>query len=313
MNTKKIIAILLAMATVLTITAACGKEKNEEEVGTITNANGEVISTVGHSIEYVTGENGVTVLNSETLEPETIVHSYVEITDANGEAITNKNNEKVTVEYNDSPVESTLPQGKPVEENKKLLEKAFASGKFYMSMTMTMSEPSMPSLKVTTKMVMATNGKDIFYTADMNAAGIIKVGMGALQKDGKAYAFDTQNKTYCVSDESAQKLDLSSMLNSIGIKSGSNYIKSTEVTDNGKVYICEEYNTDFGVSKYYFDKTTEELKRIEHEKGDMGVIIVDKFIKNPGDNYFAVPSGYKEVSQDEFAKSFENMFGSLPF
>ena len=306
MNTKKLIAILLALATVLTITAACSKEKNEEEVATIVDENGKVIPTAGYTVEYVTGENGVTILNQETLEPETTVHYFVEVTDPNGVAVTNKNNEKVTVEY-------VSPEGKPVEENKKLLEKAFASGKFYMETSITMTEPSMPSLKMTAKMKMAINGENVFYTVDMNAANIIKIGMGALKKGDKAYMLDTTNKKYCVADASSADMNFEDMFDSFGIQTSGSYIKTTEVTDNGKVYICEEYKTDLGTSKYYFDKNTEELKRIEHSDAEMGVMIVDKFVKNPDDSYFALPSGYKEISQEEFAKSFEKMFGSMPF
>lgn len=314
MNTKKLIAIILSLVTVLVLTAACGKNDEETTTGVtekFTDADGNELIV---SVEYVTDENGNNILD-ENLEPKTTQYYYVEVTDENGEAITDKNNEKVTIEYNTGAVEVTLPEGKPVQENKRLLEKAFSSGKFYVQMTSTMiPEPSMPSLKVTMKMTIATNGTDVSYTADVNAAGLIKMGMGALLKDGKGYMLDTREKKYCAVDAATSGgINADELLATLGIQTTGNYIKSTEVQDKGKTYICEEYKTDFGVSKYYFDKNTEELKRIEHEKAEIGVIVVDKFVKNPDSSYFAIPSGYKQVSQEEFAKSYENMLGSLPF
>ncbi len=316
MNTKKLIAILLALVTVLAITAACSKEKNEEEVATIVDENGKVVETVSYSVEYVVDENGDKVINKDTLEQETIIHHFVEVTDKNGVAVTGKDNEKVTQEYTTefdfsemTTVEvETLPQGKPVEQNKKLLEKAFSSGAFYMEMSVE------NELKMPMKMTFATSGENLYFAFDINL-GFVKMGYGALQKDGKSYAIDKTNKQYCVSDSATSNTaDIEDMLSTIVVDSNANYIKSSEVTFKGKAYICEEYKTQFGVSKYYFDKNTEALSRIEHQNSDVGnVIVVDKFVRNPGDSYFAVPSGYKKVSEEEFNKSFEQSFGSLPF
>ena len=76
MNTKKFIAILLCLVAVLTITAACSKDKNEDVTvyqtdlwgETVTNEKGEnvTIPVEGTSIEYVTDKNGNKLLDDKT-------------------------------------------------------------------------------------------------------------------------------------------------------------------------------------------------------------------------------------------------------
>ena len=106
--------------------------------------------------------------------------------------------------------------------------------------------------------------------------------------------------------------EVEDMMSTLVRDSNANYIQTSVVKSGGKTYICEEYETEMGTSKYYFDKSTEELKRIEHDNPEAKtVLIVNKFVKNPSSSYFAVPSGYKKVSAEEFNSSFEDLANSM--
>ncbi|MBQ7957330.1 MAG: hypothetical protein IJ279_04765 [Clostridia bacterium] len=341
MKMKKLIAGLICLATVLTVTAACSKDKIDvddvtvyqtDAYGeTVTNAKGEnvTIAIEDVSVEYVTDDKGNKVLDDDGKEA-TILHYYVTDVDDKGNAVTNENKEPVTKEHTSANPEQTtvglgniqdimngdaevptvevetLPEGTTIKENKKLLEKAFSSGKFYMDMSIK-NELGAPM-----SMTFATNGSDIYFGFNVNLLGL-KMGYAGLQKDGKSYAIDINAKKYCESDSSAADTsEAEDMMSTLVIDKNANYIQTSVVKSKGVTYICEEYKTEMGTSKYYFDQKTEDLKRIEHDNPEAKVVIVvNKFVKNPSASYFAIPSGYKKVSPEEFNSSFENVLGSL--
>ena len=119
MNTKKFIAILLCLVAVLTITAACSKDKGEDVTvyqtdiwgETVTNDKGEnvTIPVEGTSIEYVTDKNGNKLLD-ENGEKVTILHYYVNDVDDEGNVVTNANKEPVTQAHSSAP-STTTPMG----------------------------------------------------------------------------------------------------------------------------------------------------------------------------------------------------------
>ncbi len=343
MKMKKLIAGLIGLVTVLTVTAACSKDKVDVDDVTVyqtneygevvTNAKGEKVTVALEdvSVEYVTDENGNKVLDKDTGKEATILHYYVTDVDEKGNVVTNANKEPVTKKHSSSvdkesttaslgsledfingggevtTVEvETLPEGTTIKENKKLLEKAFSTGKFYMDVSIK-NELGMP-----VSMIFATSGNNMYFGMNVNLLGM-KMGYAALQKDGKAYAIDTVSKKYCESDAATTDTsEVEDMMSTLVRDSNANYIQTSVVKSGGKTYICEEYETEMGTSKYYFDKSTEELKRIEHDNPEAKtVLIVNKFVKNPSSSYFAVPSGYKKVSAEEFNSSFEDLANSM--
>lgn len=328
MKTKKLIAMLLCLAAVLTVTAACSKDEVEQEqvvvyetdfLGqTIVDENGEpvTVDVAGTSVEYVTNEDGTKVIDDDTGEQKTVIHYYVTEVDDKGKPVTNANKEPVTKHHSSSGGESagemttieveTLPEGTVVEENNKLLEKAFSSGKFYIDMSV-QNEMGIPM-----GMTFGTNGNDVYYAMSVNMLGLLKMNVAGLMVDGKAYVIDKESKTYCETQAEGSKEEMEEMLGALVVDSDADFVQTTVVKSKGKTYICEEYKTDYGTSKYYFDEKTEELKRIEHENSDVGnVVEVNKFVKDPDSSYFQVPSGYKKISEEEFNKKFENVMGSL--
>ncbi|MBE6782500.1 MAG: hypothetical protein E7536_00620 [Ruminococcaceae bacterium] len=327
MKTKKLIAMLLCLATVLVITAACSKDEEEEPVvlyetnvfgETVTNEKGEpvTVDVVGTTVEYVTNSDGKVVVDSGTGEQQTIIHYYVTEVDDKGNVVTNANKEPVTKHHSSSggseviettTVEvETLPEGTVVEENKKLLEKAFSSGKFYIDMSV--ENP----IGIPMGMTFATNGTDVYYCMSVNALNILKFNVAGLMTGGKAYVIDNESKTYCETQAAGTAEEMEDMMGALVVDTDANYIQTTIVTSKGKTYICEEYATEYGSSKYYFDQTTEELKRIEHDNSDVGnVVIVNKFIKDPDSSYFQLPGGYKKITEEEFNSNFEDMMGAF--
>ena len=342
MNTKKIIAIILCLATVVAITAACTKKEPGVDDVTVyqTDAFGEIVtdengekvtlSLEDISVEYVTDKNGNKVLDEDGNEA-TILHYYITDVDDEGNVVTDENKKPVTKEHTSSNKENTtaglgnlqdyingdeelptveietIPEGTTIKENKKLLEKAFGSGKFYMDLSVE-NQLGMPMT-----MTLAISGSDKIYVGfNVNMLGL-KMGYATLQANGKSYAIDTNTKTYCESDSVSSDIsDVDEITSSLVYGDSMKYVQTSEVKYKGVKYFCEEYETEMGTSKYYFDKTTEELKRIEHNNSDAKtVLVVKKFVKNPSDSYFTVPGGYRKVSPEEFNGSFENVLGSL--
>ena len=342
MNTKKIIALILCLATVVVITAACTKKGPDVDDFTVyetdvfgeyvTDKNGEkvTLSLEDVSVEYVTDKNGNKILDEDGNEV-TILHYYITDVDDEGNVVTDKNKEPVTKEHTSSKQESTtmglgniqdilngdvepttveietIPEGTTIKENKKLLEKAFSTGKFYMDLSVE------NQLGIPMTMTLAISGADKVYVAfNANLYGM-KMGYATLQANGKSYAIDTTAKKYCESDSVATDVsDIDEITSSLVYGDSMKYVQTSEVKYKGVTYICEEYETEMGKSKYYFDKNTEELKRIEHDTSEANtVLVVKKFVKNPSDSYFTVPSGYKKVSSEEFNSSFEGLLGSF--
>lgn len=247
--------------------------------------------------------------------------------DENGEIVTDENNEPVTRPHNsgkndenDDTTESfediyediqngeittgevqTMPEGTVVNKNKKLLEKAFSSGKFYVDASLD-NELGLPM-----GIVFASNGEALCYNINFNAYNIMKMDISMLYKDGTMYMMDNESKIYCEA-ATGDSAEMEDMIGSMFDTSAAGYIKTTEVTTGGKTYICEEYSS----GRYYFDKSTEQLKRIEtDDSGETMVILVNEFTKNPDSSVFSVPSKYKKVTPEEFESSMGDIFGGL--
>ena len=74
------------------------------------------------------------------------------------------------------------------------------------------------------------------------------------------------------------------------------YVKTTEVTSNGKKYICEEYKSGDSTVKCYFD-SKDSLVKMEMISSE-GVVVLDNVTLSSkvDQNVFKVPSGYTDIS-----------------
>ncbi len=344
MNTKKFIAIVLCLVTVLTITAACAKDPIEDVTvyetdlwgETVTNEKGEnvTVAVEGGSIEYVTDEKGNQVLD-ENGEKLTILHYYVHDVDDEGNVVTNENKEPVTKVHSSAPsttanagsledlmngnlemstvVIETMPEGTTIKTEERLydktLKKVLASGKFYIEMK---TQYNMEGVGVRANYGLAVSGNKTYMKTNIQAS-ILNMTLEFIMNGNNMYMLNSKSKVYMEATDVDGLTD--DMLTGDQIQEAlgsttSQYQKTSIVTTKGKTYICEEYVDNGTVFKYYFDKSTEELKRIEYEAADGTAMAMDivKLTGNPSDSYFEVPSGYKKVDEDGFANA---MLGPL--
>lgn len=347
MNVKKFVAIMLCLVTVLTVTAACSKDPIEDVTvyetdlwgETVTNEKGEnvTVAVEGGSIEYVTDEKGNQLLD-ENGEKLTILHYYVNDVDDEGNVVTDKNNEVVTKVHSSAPsttanmgsledlmngdvemstvVVETMPEGTTIKTEERLYDKSLkrilASGKFYMEMK---TQYNMKGVGVKANYGLAVNGNKTYIKTNMQVS-ILSLTLEFIMNGDKMYMLNSKSKVYMETtgtegfdDDMLSGDQIQAALGS----STSQYQKSSVVTSKGKTYICEEYIDNDTVFRYYFDKSTEELKRIEYEAADGTTIAMDvvKLTGNPSDSYFEVPSGYKKVDEDGFTNAMLGPYASL--
>ncbi len=333
MKIKRFMAVTLCLATILTVAAACKKDDIDDITvyqtdfwgETVTNEKGEnvTIQVEGGSIEYVTDDKGNKVLNDEG-EKVTILHYYVNDVDDEGNVVTNANKEPVTKVQTATPsttapsnsLESilgpggemptveveTMPEGTTVQTSQRLFDKNYrdiiVTGNFYVEMSMSSNVEGMGGVK--TNVAYAMSGNKMFSKMNLNM-GIMNITLECILKDDKAYTVYPKKKIYMEAAADGM-IDMDEISTSLG-SSDAVYQETSIVTSKGKEYICEEYLVGDIVYKYYFDKNTEVLKKIEYDAGDGSMISMDivKLAKNPEASLFEIPAGYKKVSEDEFA------------
>ncbi len=334
MKMKRFITVALCLATVLTITAACKKDELENVTvyetdmwgETVTNDKGENVTVAieGASVEYVTDEKGNQLLDEDG-ERVTILHYYVNDVDDEGNVVTNADKEPVTKVHSSAPSTTlpqsiqdiisgeaemptieveTMPEGTTVQTSQRLFDKNYrdiiSSGNFYVEMSM---KTNVEGMGMSTNVAYAMSGNKMYSKMNMNMMSFINVTLECILKDDTAYTIYPKKKIYMEAAADGM-LDMEDINTSLG-STDAVYQQTTVVTSKDKTYICEEYLVDDIVYKYYFDKDTEVLKKIEYEAGDGTTIVMDilKLTKNPDSSYFEIPSNYKKVTEDQFANA----------
>ncbi len=332
MKIKRFMAVAICLATILTVAAACKKD----DIGdvtvyetdfwgeTVTNEKGEnvTIPIEGGSVEYVTDENGNKLLDEEG-EKVTILHYYVNDTDEEGNVVTNANKEPVTKVQvatpsttSSSSIEDilgggaemptveveTMPEGTTVQTSQRLFDKNYrdiiVTGNFYVEMSMKSNVEGMGGMK--TNVAYAMSGNKMYSKMNLNM-GIMNITLECILKDDTAFTLYPKKKIYMEAAADGM-IDMDDISTSLG-SSDAVYQETSIVTSNGVTYVCEEYLVGDIIYKYYFDQTTEVLKKIEYDAGDGSMISMDivRLAKNPDASMFDIPAGYKKVSEDEFA------------
>lgn len=291
MKTKKGLCIFLSILMIAVSFVACGK-KNP-------GSSDELITKVD--------ENGVT---------------YVEVTNENGEAVTNADGEVVTSVISDGAGNTTqanantasktqgttganglpdfdddmdvtaakedlLPTGKEVTTKKSastlrddVIVKIIKSGKFTMKTNIISGGNKIPA-------TIAFNNKDFCMDTTYS-----QFNMRVLAKDGKMYLVLPALKMYYESSD-GDATGLGAIDFSTLGDDDQKYIKTTEV-DN---LTCEEYSTDGGTVKYYFD-SSKNWKRWEciMEDGTLTAFEITSFSNKVDSSLFSL-DGLNKLDQ----------------
>lgn len=288
MKKRNSVAILAVLAAMLFVFAACGKgDKDDkkdstkedvafEEVTVVqTDANGEVVTDAEGNTSFITVTRPVTTKpaeNSSEFSAETQTAA--------------PDGEKVDVEIDASglPTESKL---------KKLVKEIVAKNAIFIDGSMPMEGQNV-AMKVYIK-------GDKFAAEMKMGATNIRVIYG---KDGVKMIFPSLKYYITMPAESVGAMDTQEMMDMVNKMASDDlkYIETTSVKLDGKDYICEVYQDGVNTNKYYFD-SNDNLKRMEviDSAGAAEVTNFNEFSANVPDSIFSVPSGYKEITEDNIS------------
>lgn len=193
------------------------------------------------------------------------------------------------------PVTDT--DGTPLRDQfNKDFKDVIASEKFTLSLTVEFEADG-----VTTRLPinMIRNGSDICIETNMPVEGKGALKLTFIIKDGKYYIIIPTMRCYMeIPQDVMESLIPSDLFEGDIAADTSKYSSSGEVTVNGTTYTCDIYDTESGVSKYYFDSKGE-LKRIESipESGSPMIIEINELKKSADKSKIKLPSGYFDMTK----------------
>ncbi|MBR3803399.1 MAG: hypothetical protein IKK37_08165 [Clostridia bacterium] len=284
MKKRNSVAILAFLAAMLFVFAACGKgdkdkkDENETNATTAGVAYEEVtVVQTDASGEAVTDAEGntsvITVTRPVTTKPSSNSSS----------AETTPDGEKVDVDVDASgvPVDSKL---------KKLVNSITSKNAIFVDGSMPMEGQSV-AVKVYIK-------GDNFATEMKMGATNVRV---IYTKDSVKMIFPSLKYYITMPPESVGPMDTQKMMSMVEKMASDElkYVETTNVQLDGKSYICETYQDGVNTNKYYFD-SNDNLKRIDivDSNGTSEVTNFNEFSANVPDGVFSIPSGYKEITED---------------
>lgn len=237
--------------------------------------------------EYVTDKNGKAV--TEKMDAASVVKDMMEYsnldslnqdknvtkngtTKASGKTANSKSSNGTTTAAAPSAEDTKkelLDEGKKAADTtlkKTVIDPVIKSGTFTIDGSI-----SAEGMNVATTFAFR-NSKD--YSISFNVGGI---GMRVFSNNGKYYLALTTLGLYSEipQDEFEDYKDMADAFDSKDAK----YVKTTTVKDGGVTYTCEEYKSDDGTIKYYFN-SKKEWKRMEIIDGDSAFIWKINSFKN---------------------------------
>ncbi len=285
---KKGLCITLAIAMLMISLVACGKKDDEyANITTQTNANSEAYVNVtdkdGNDVTNENGEKETSVLSDEE-------KSKVEAAQKNTTTTTTSANLL-------SDLTGIDQEFNPNASKDDLLEKGTSAAKTTLRDDVIGAALKNKKFTIATKIV--SEGGEMPATISMNGDEIAtKVSISGIDarmimKDNKTYlAFDA-TKIYM--EMEGGEFDMSDLAPSVAEKD--TYVGTTTVNKDGKTYICEEYKTDSGaVTKYYF--LDNKWVRYEHVEGDtVSILDVTDFKGSADANLFSLDK-YTKIDMD---------------
>ena len=146
--------------------------------------------------------------------------------------------------------------------------------------------------------VYATSDGDDAYV-EMNILGI---NMISLIKDDKGYVIDKETKTYYVTE--VEEPDANDYI------SGGEFTKAYEIEADGEEYICEFYTDGTTEEGFIFADNGDVIGGCGYDE-DGKLVLIPIYITTEFDkDKVEIPSGYKEVTEEEFTDA---MLGNLTF
>ena len=211
----------------------------------------------------------------------------------------------VSSEVTQATEPATMPEGKPIKDKSAASDvkntRFFAyfksvSKRDNFTMTATVSS-NYEGASANMPMTVVRSGDKAYMSIKTPVANGVSMTMAFISDGSKFYMLFPEGKMY-MSMDAGEAGDASEAMNAISSLDFSDmeYVKTTEVTSNGKKYICEEYKSGDSTVKCYFD-SKDSLVKMEMISSE-GVVVLDNVTLSSkvDQNVFKVPSGYTDIS-----------------
>lgn len=293
---KRLLSLLLATVVILGLSACKGKDGEETSVTDETSsaADSALIEQTTEPITFSEEEaEQLKELLGEDAMDSFIEESTVPVTMAISDKLIDGEETEIEVELDSS--------GKPADS---VMEKSFTdiiksgtyTSKFVISNLDADGNPVSDLIPLTT----IVDGKKVYMEATMPAeSGSIRCAF-LFTPDG-SYIIIPSMKAYMVFEDTGLGEDFNEMFSSIEQIEGeyaenTNYVSTSEVTFDGQTYICETYETEGNVSKYYSQDGN--IKRIEmiNADGNTTIVEVEEISPTADSSKFTLPSGYIDIT-----------------
>lgn len=232
----------------------------------------------------------------ENLVDESLTQPELEISDG---LIPEDNFEKIEVEVDG--------EGNPKHED---IEKRYTdivkSGKFTVDMVIK-SNANGEEMIVPIRAV--RNDDKMYFETAMPVDGNGSMKMAFLMRDETCYLIIPGMRAYMTmpADEIGQMFDMSVVESDAEAK----YVSSSEVEFNGQKYICDEYESNGTVVKYYYNDN--EIKRMEatNPDGSTSIVEFNEVSDKVDSSKLRVPSGYMDMTR-LMGQNFSSLTGTVP-
>ncbi len=211
----------------------------------------------------------------------------------------------VSSEVTQATEPATMPEGKPIKDKSAASDvkntRFFAyfksvSTRDNFTMTATVSS-NFEGASANMPMTIVRSGNKAYTSIKTPVANGVSMTITFISDGSKFYVLFPEGKMY-MSMDAGEAGDVSESMNAISSLDFSDmeYVKTTEVTSNGKKYICEEYKSGDSTVKCYFD-SKDSLIKMEMISSD-GILVLDDITLSTkvDQDIFKVPSDYTDIS-----------------
>ncbi|MBQ2775572.1 MAG: hypothetical protein IJF40_06785 [Clostridia bacterium] len=267
---KTVVSLLLILSIIFTF-AAC-KGNSEDDTTTTTEPTTAYVDTDMEELLNAL-ESQVAATDGETLpitaiEPDTLPEG-----------------EKIKVDADSDSSKETLFTSyfKEVSKDKK----------FYMTAT---CSSSIDGVGMDIPLTLAVSGDKYYISMKAKVSSTMTMKMDFIVKDNKGYMVIHNMKAYAATESGDNEF----VDGLVGTEFGTmKYLETTQLTSDGKKYICEEYDGGDGTTiKCYFLEGSKKPERIESLADGNTTVMKDiAFSSDVDDSLFEIPSGYKNIDQ----------------
>ncbi len=293
---KRLLSLLLATVVILGLSACKGKDGKETSV-TDETASAQGSSQVEQTTEPLTFSQEEAEQLKEILGENAVDNFIEESTVPVKMAISDK-----LIDGEETEIEVELDSsGKPADS---VMEKSFTdilksgtyTSKFIISNLNSDGKPVSDLIPITT----IVDGKKVYVEATMRAdSGSIRCAY-LFTPDG-SYIIIPSMKAYMTFENTGLGADFNEMFSSIDQLEGeyvdqTNYVSTSEVTFDGQTYLCETYETEGSILKYY--SQVGNITRIEmiNSDGNTTIVEVEEISPKADSSKLKLPGGYIDIT-----------------